>query len=227
MRSLHWLNPDSPPDAFPPVERALNDPSGLLAAGGDLRPQRLLSAYRRGIFPWYSEGQPILWWSPDPRCVLFPEEFQCSRTLAKRLRNAAFEVRINTAFDAVMRACGDPALRPEGTWIIEEMLDAYQQLHTLGHAHSLEIWRDDALVGGLYGVQLGPVFFGESMFSRVTDASKVALLHLCRQALPQPIRLIDCQMATPHLRSLGARTLPRAEFVGLLNALLPTTTEYA
>lgn len=217
MNQLLWLSEQDPPDAFPAVEQALLEPQGLLAAGGDLSPERLLAGYRRGIFPWYSHGQPILWWSPDPRAVLFPDELKISRSLAKRARNRGFEVRVNTAFAAVMAACGDRHLRPEGTWITRDMRLAYQQLHQQGCAHSVETWLDGQLVGGLYGVRLGRVFFGESMFSRVSDASKIALKALCSQQLGTPLMLIDCQMATPHLLSLGVREIPRREFVALLH----------
>jgi leucyl/phenylalanyl-tRNA--protein transferase len=198
------------------VELALNEPPGLLAAGGDLRPERLLAAYRRGIFPWYSRGQPILWWSPDPRTVLFPRELKVSRSLAKTIRKRGFEARFNTEFSGVMAGCGDRALRPEGTWINNDMHQAYQRLHQLGFAHCMETWLDDELVGGLYGVQLGRVFYGESMFSRVTDASKFALKMLCDRLIDQQVVMIDCQMSTPHLLSLGAREIPRREFVELL-----------
>jgi leucyl/phenylalanyl-tRNA--protein transferase len=213
MSTVVWLGESDTPDAFPPVEQALKEPDGLLAAGGDLSPERLLAAYRRGIFPWYSRGQPILWWSPDPRAVLSPREMKVSRSLAKTLRNAGFVVRFDTVFGEVMRACG--ALRPEGTWISREMRDAYLRLHRLGHAHSVEVWRDDQLVGGLYGVALGRLFFGESMFSRERDASKVALKHLCDRLIARDYVLIDCQMATTHLQSLGAKLIPRSEFTRL------------
>ena len=220
--NLTWIAPNAPCDAFPPVETALSEPPGLLAAGGNLSPERLLVGYRRGIFPWYSPGQPILWWSPDPRCVLWPQEFKCTRSLAKTARNRGFELRTDTCFAEVMTACGDSALRAEGTWITPDMRHAYQQLYQRGHAHSVETWLDGHLVGGLYGVKLGRVFFGESMFSLERDASKFALLHLCQQTLRDAlgaITLIDCQMATPHLLSLGARNMARSEFVTQLATL--------
>jgi leucyl/phenylalanyl-tRNA--protein transferase len=216
MNQLLWLSESDSPDAFPSVELALTEPSGLLAAGGDLRQERLLAAYRRGIFPWYSHGQPILWWSPDPRAVLFPDEFKTSRSLARTASTRGFELRINSQFASVMAACGDRKLRPEGTWITREMRAAYQALHVSGIAHSVETWLNGELVGGLYGVQLGRVFFGESMFSRVSDASKFALKVLCEGRLNPDLALIDCQMATPHLLSLGVREIPRHEFVELL-----------
>lgn len=220
MSHLVWLSDHDPPEAFPDVETALIDPPGLLAAGGDLRSERLLSAYRRGIFPWYSRGQPILWWSPDPRAVLFPNEFKVSRSLAKTARKRGFEMRVNTDFAAVVASCGDRQLRPEGTWITREMRLAYQQLHEQGWGHSVETWLDGKLVGGLYGVRLGQAFFGESMFSRVTDASKIALKALCEGILSTPLTLIDCQMTTPHLLSLGVRPIPRREYISLLNSAI-------
>ena len=216
--SIVWLSERDSPDAFPPVDRALREPDGLLAAGGDLSPARLLAAYQRGIFPWYSYGQPILWWCPDPRAVLIPQEFKTSRSLAKSMRNKGLETRIDTAFDAVIQACGSDEVRPGGTWLSPEMQAAYLRLHRLGYAHSVETWRGDALVGGLYGVAIGGVFFGESMFSRETDASKIALRKLCDRLIQCEFRLIDCQMATPHLLSLGARLMPRKEFTTLLGS---------
>ena len=181
--SIVWLSERDSPDAFPPVDRALREPDGLLAAGGDLSPPRLLAAYRRGIFPWYSRGQPILWWCPDPRAVLFPGELRVSRSLAKSMRNRGYVTRLNTAFRDVIRACGSSELRPGGTWLSPEMRAAYLKLHRLGFAHSVETWEGERLVGGLYGVALGEVFFGESMFSIERDASKVALKRLCDELL--------------------------------------------
>jgi leucyl/phenylalanyl-tRNA--protein transferase len=214
--SIVWLSERDSPDAFPPVERALREPDGLLAAGGDLSPARLLAAYRRGIFPWYSYGQPILWWCPDPRAVLFPQDFRTTRSLAKSMRNKGMTTRIDTAFDAVIAACGSEKIRPDGTWLSPEMQAAYVRLHRLGHAHSVETWMADRLVGGLYGVSIGGVFFGESMFSFETDASKIALRRLCDHLKDRGFHMIDCQMATPHLQSLGARLLPRTQFIQLL-----------
>ena len=218
---IPWLQPGDPPAAFPPVESALTDPDGLLCAGGDLAPARLLEAYRRGIFPWYSAEQPILWWSPDPRTVLYPAEFRVSRSLAKTLRNRGFAITLDRSFAAVMERCADPALRPEGTWISPQMRAGYQRLHDLGYAHSIEARLDGRLVGGLYGVALGRVFFGESMFSLVRDASKAALHALVRMMLARGDRLIDCQVASAHLASLGARAIPRREFVAELAAAIP------
>jgi leucyl/phenylalanyl-tRNA--protein transferase len=193
----------------------------LLAVGGDLAPERLLAAYRHGIFPWYSEDQPILWWSPDPRAVLFPDELKVSRSLRKTLRKAPFEVRLDSAFRAVMEACAAPRADGLGTWITDEMLDAYTGLHQLGYAHSAECWADGELVGGLYGMALGGVFFGESMFARRTDASKVAFVHLVTQLRAWNFALIDCQVTTAHLTRLGARAIPRAEFEALLDRHAP------
>ncbi|MET0657400.1 MAG: leucyl/phenylalanyl-tRNA--protein transferase [Steroidobacteraceae bacterium] len=218
-RSIVWISENDAAETFPPVERALKEPSGLLAAGGDLSPTRLLAAYRRGIFPWYSAGQPILWWSPDPRAVLYPQGLKISRSLAKNLRNRGYETRIDTAFDTVIRACGSIRLRPGGTWLSPEMTAAYQRLHELGYAHSIETWLDGRLAGGLYGVSLGRMFFGESMFSTERDASKVALKRLCDECMLRDVALIDCQMETPHLMSLGASLMTRAQFSRQVAAL--------
>lgn len=196
---------------FPPVREALDDPNGLLAFGGDLRPGRLLAAYRLGIFPWYNEP-PILWWSPDPRAVLFPDQIHISRSLRKTLRRGGFEVTMDRAFANVIAGCADR----DSTWISHEMRRAYVQMHDLGHAHSVEVWQDDYLVGGLYGMAVGRVFFGESMFSRATDASKIALVHLCGQLQQWKFRVIDCQVGNDHTRSLGAIEIDRNDFSRLL-----------
>ena len=214
---IPWLERNTP---FPPVESALKHPNGLLAAGGDLSPERLLDGYRRGIFPWFSEGDPILWWSPDPRMVLFPDELKVSRSLAKTLRNRAYEVRFDSAFDRVMAGCAAPRKGETGTWITPEMREAYGRLHALGHAHSVETWIDGELAGGLYGVALGRVFFGESMFARVRDASKIALAALVARLKTENFGLIDCQMRTRHLETLGAREIPRRRFSRLLEELV-------
>lgn len=216
--SIVWLSERDSPQAFPPVERALSEPDGLLAAGGDLSPPRLLEAYRRGIFPWYSRGQPILWWCPDPRAVLIPQQIKVSRSLAKTIRNRGFDTRIDHSFREVLRYCGSTELRPGGTWLSPEMRAAYLRLHKLGYAHSVETWLNDRLVGGLYGIALGNVFFGESMFSLERDASKVALKRLCDELVVRGYQIIDCQMATPHLMSLGAELIPRPDFIELLTA---------
>lgn len=205
---------------FPPLERALEQPNGLLAAGGDLSAGRLIAAYRRGIFPWYSEGEPIMWWSPDPRMVLYPAELRVSRSLRKALRREDYEIRVDTAFAEVMRACADPRPGQAGTWVSPAMISAYSALHKHGYAHCVETWRSDTLVGGLYGVAIGHAFFGESMFSRVTDASKLALVHLVRQLARWEFGLIDCQMRTAHLARLGAREIARAEFSRQLQQLV-------
>lgn len=216
MSTLFWINPADGTDSFPPVEHALREPNGLLAAGGDLAPARLIYAYRSGIFPWYNEGQPILWWSPAPRAVLYPSRLKVSRSLRKTLKKGGFKVTLDTAFRQVMQACAAPRTEGGGTWITNEMLDAYCRLHDLGIAHSVEAWRGDDLVGGLYGVAIGRVFFGESMFSRVTDASKVALVHLVRQLERWGYAVIDCQVGSGHLQSLGAEDISRADFNTLL-----------
>jgi len=205
---------------FPPLEEALEDPNGLLAAGGDLSCGRLLAAYRRGIFPWFSEGDPILWWSPDPRMVLYPAQVRVSRSLAKALRRRDYEVRVDSVFPAVMHACAEARGGQTGTWITARMLKGYAALHDLGYAHSVETWRDGDLVGGLYGVALGRAFFGESMFTRATDASKIALVHLARQLERWHFGLIDCQMHTAHLASLGAVEIARSAFSSALEQLV-------
>ena len=207
---IPWLEDNMP---FPPVEKALRDPNGLLAAGADLSPERLLDAYRHGIFPWFNRGEPILWWSPSPRMVLRPGELKVSRSLMKRLRRREFEVRADTAFTEVMRACAAPRQGQGGTWITTKMQRAYARMHELGYAHSVECWQEGALLGGLYGVGIGRAFYGESMFSRRTDASKVALGHLTRYLESRGFCVLDCQMSTTHLASLGAREIPRGEFV--------------
>lgn len=220
---IPWLQGDAP---FPDVETALADPNGLLAAGDDLSAERLLAAYRRGIFPWFSAGQPVLWWSPAPRMVLFPAELKVSRSLAKVLRNSAYEIRFDTAFQDVMRACAAPRPGQNGTWITDDMVNAYARLHSLGYAHSVETWVEGELAGGLYGIAIGGMFYGESMFMRRRDASKIALVQLVRQLATRGFGMIDCQMRTGHLASLGGREIPRTEFsqrlAELINYALPT-----
>lgn len=224
MNTVHWISPDSAPDHFPDPAQALADPPGLLAGGGDLSVERLLAAYRRGIFPWYLPGQPVLWWSPDPREVLFPAEFHVSRSLRRVIRRGEFLVTEDQDFAAVILACasgrnGDAdegADSGPGTWITAGMRAAYTALAALGHAHSIEVWRDGELAGGLYGVRTGRVFSGESMFSRRNDASKVALTHLVSRCGSRGIELIDCQLPSAHLRSLGSRAIPRREFLARL-----------
>ncbi len=214
---IPWLAPGDP---FPPLERALEEPNGLLAAGADLSVPRLIEAYERGIFPWYSEGQPPLWWSPDPRMVLLPPELKLPRSLRQRLARRDYEVRTDTAFEDVIRACAAPRPGQEGTWITAELAAAYVALHRAGHAHSVETWIGGELAGGLYGVALGRLFFGESMFTRVPDASKIALAHLVRQLERWRYGMIDCQMKTAHLARFGAREIPRSEFMRKLSILV-------
>jgi leucyl/phenylalanyl-tRNA--protein transferase len=214
---IPWLAAD---DDFPPVARALREPNGLLAAGADLSVPRLVQAYRRGIFPWYSDDQPILWWSPDPRMVLYPGELKVSRSLGKRLRRRDYRVTADTAFAQVIRACSQPRADDAGTWITEAMVEAYCALHRAGHAHSVETWMDGDLAGGLYGVALGRAFFGESMFTLRPDASKIAFVHLVRQLRRRDCGVIDCQMATAHLARFGAREVPRTEFLRKLGELV-------
>lgn len=214
---IPWLTPHAP---FPPLEAALAKPNGLLAAGGDLSPQRLLEAYRCGIFPWFNAGEPILWWSPDPRMVLLPSELRVSRSLNKVLHKGNYEIRMDSAFSQVMQACAAPRKGQSGTWIHPEMISAYAALHEAGVAHSVEIWVDGELMGGLYGVSQGKMFFGESMFSRIPDASKIAFVHLVRQLQRWDFGMIDCQMKTAHLASFGAREIPRIEFSQRLRELV-------
>lgn len=217
MARLHLLDPKRVD--FPPPDRALDDPNGLLAVGGDLTVKWLLAAYGSGVFPWFDDDRgPILWWSPDPRAVLFPDELQVSRRLQRRLKNGGFRVTLDRAFRDVVRACAAPRPGSSGTWITPRMQRAYGRLHRSGYAHSIEVWRGDALVGGLYGVSLGSMFFGESMFFRETDASKVALVCLVRRIESWGFSLLDCQVMNPHLASLGARAIPRREFLDLLAA---------
>lgn len=213
MSTIRWLSASEGPDALPPASAALEEPNGLLAAGGALTPEWILAAYRAGIFPWYESGQPILWWSPDPRAVLRPDDLHVSRSLRRRLRSGQFRVSADRAFDAVLAGCAEPRRYTEATWITHDMARAYARLHTLGYAHSFEAWAGDTLAGGLYGVAIGRVFFGESMFARRTDASKVAFVHAVRFLASRGFGLIDCQVATAHLTRLGATTMPRKAFV--------------
>ncbi len=207
-------------DPFPAVERALHTPNGLLAAGDGLSTARLLDAYRNGIFPWFNPDEPVLWWSPDPRMVLIPSEFHRSASLAKRLRKRDYRICTDTCFEKVMRACAAPRDGHQGTWISAEMIAAYCALHTQGYAHSIELWQNDELVGGLYGVSLGKMFYGESMFSRISSASKIVMAHLACQLQRWQFGMIDCQMYTSHLASLGAREMPRKEFVQRVQELV-------
>ena len=212
-----WLlPPDAPATAFPAVATATAD--GLLAIGGDLSPARLIAAYRRGIFPWYSAGEPILWWSPAPRMVMSPDQLHLGRSLRKRLRQQPYQITLDHAFSAVIAGCAAPRAGADGTWITAAMIDAYCQLHRLGYAHSVEAWQEGLLVGGLYGIAIGQIFFGESMFSRANDASKIAFAHLVQQLQQWRFALIDCQMETAHLRRFGATAVPREQFLGQLQA---------
>ena len=213
---LPWLDPTGSPQSLPDPRTALEEPNGLLAMGGALTPDWLLTAYRRGIFPWFSEHQPILWWSPDPRAVFDPARFLASRSLGQSIRNRGYRTSVNRDFGAVIGACAAPRDDGGGTWITDSMRQAYELLHRRGEAHSVETWAGEELVGGLYGVRVGRMFFGESMFSRARDASKVALARLMAEARADGIGLIDCQMPTAHLSSLGAETIRRSEFLARL-----------
>ncbi|WP_151670689.1 leucyl/phenylalanyl-tRNA--protein transferase [Nitrincola schmidtii] len=209
-----WLEDSASP--FPPVKRALHNPNGLLAAGGELSPQRLLTAYRQGIFPWFNPGEPILWWSPDPRCVIHPSEIHISKSLRKFIRQSDYTVTFDKAFTKVMQACAEPRSYQQGTWISPKMIAAYTALHHQGIAHSVEVWDGENLVGGLYGLSIGSLFFGESMFSRQTNASKIAFSFLCVQLQQWGFNLIDCQVHNEHLESLGAKLIERDAFCALL-----------
>lgn len=214
---LYLLDPKDPQAPFPDVDMAEREPDGLLAVGGDLSATRLINAYRRGIFPWFGDGDPILWWSPNPRTALFPERLRISRSLRKTLRRGRFGATMDREFDAVIQACAEPRGEDGGTWLVPDMIAAYRRLHGHGYAHSVEVWQDGALVGGLYGVAIGRVFFGESMFTRVSDASKVSLVHLCRTLTERGFGLIDCQVLTGHLIRMGAEQIPREDFIRLLD----------
>lgn len=219
MLQLTWLNEQDL--EFPPADLALDEPPGLLAVGGDLSPARLVKAYRSGIFPWYQDGQPLLWWCPDPRTVLLPGQLHISRSMRKFLKRNDFSVSFNTSFAEVMQGCAEPRNYTSATWITQDMQNAYCELHRLGIAHSVEVWEQEQLVGGLYGLAIGKVFFGESMFSRRTNASKMAFIHLARQLDDWGFELIDCQMPTEHLFSFGAQSLERQQFIQRLANLCP------
>ncbi len=210
---LHWLDPRHPLQPFPPVHLAMREPNGLLAIGGDLSLTRLLRAYAQGIFPWYNPDEPILWWCPDPRAVLVPDRLHVSRSLHRTIRRADYAVTLDRAFEAVLDGCAAPRRGSQGTWLGGDMRRAYRQLHAHGHAHSVEVWRAGTLIGGLYGVVSGRVFFGESMFSAATDGSKLAMFWLCRQLQAWHFSLIDCQVKSPHLDRLGAMEMPRETFL--------------
>lgn len=216
MTAPYWLNPLDANYEFPPVELALSEPNGLLAIGGDLKPERIIKAYQHGIFPWFSTGQPILWWSPNPRAVLFPDQLRVSRSLRKTIKKEIYTITLDQAFNDVIHACAAPRNTSNGTWITPQMINAYCELHRRGLAHSVEAWQNGQLAGGLYGIAIGKVFFGESMFSQVTDASKVAFVYLVTQLQRWGFHLIDCQVTTSHLTSLGATEIERQRFVELL-----------
>jgi len=224
--NITWISSDDPPDAFPDIESAFDMPDGLLAAGGDLSPERLLYAYQHGIFPWYDSGQPILWWSPDPRCVIRPHEFHISRRLRRSLSRSKLEVSFNQAFSDVIAACAEDRIGQQGTWITDDMTDAYTRLHGEGWAHSIEIWQENSLVGGLYGLAIGQAFFGESMFSRQTNASKAAMLALCQQMVLNDFEILDCQVESPHLISLGASLMPRNKFAAVLRRACKSNSQF-
>ena len=213
---IPYLAHDDDVTPFPSVSTALSEPNGLLMAGGNLSPSRLIAAYKNGVFPWYEAGEPILWWSPDPRCVIFPDDIRITRSLNKTIRNSEFLIKENTAFRDVMNACAAPRRNSNGTWVTSDMINAYCRLNEMGIAHSVEVWRDDELVGGLYGIKLGHVFIGESMFSRQSNVSKIALVHLAKS---DDIHLIDCQLETAHLNSMGATCIKRERYIELLNTL--------
>ena len=222
-----WLSPTDPPDSFPHVDLAQREPDGLLAAGGDLSTERLLVAYRSGIFPWYEEGQPILWWSPDPRCVLRPKDFHVSRRLRQYARSTTLTLSCNRAFDKVIVACAGHRKSQQGTWITTDVMSAYLALHADGWAHSVEVWDGEDLVGGIYGLSIGRVFFGESMFSAQNNASKFAMLGLCSILAQNDFELLDCQVLSQHLLTLGACLITRAEFSEILRGFCATDDQFA
>ncbi|QHS09449.1 leucyl/phenylalanyl-tRNA--protein transferase [Sinimarinibacterium sp. NLF-5-8] len=222
---LHWLDPLTPDQPFPAVHLAMREPNGLLAIGGDLSVSRLIRAYRQGIFPWYNPDEPILWWCPDPRAVLPPTQLRVSRSLRKAIQRADYAVTLDRAFSQVLDACAQPRRGSRGTWLGQPMQQAYAQFHQSGHAHSIEVWRQAKLIGGLYGVVSGRVFFGESMFSQATDASKIALYWLCQELIERQFALIDCQIASDHLASLGARQCSRVEFLQQLASTFASPCE--
>lgn len=223
---IRYISSADAPDAFPDIDNACREPNGLLAAGGDLSRERLLYAYQHGIFPWYEDGQPILWWSPDPRCVLEPHEFHVAERFERWLRRTPFVITFNRAFDAVIKGCAGQRMGQHGTWITAEMRGAYSALHRDGWAHSVEVWNGESLAGGLYGLAIGKVFFGESMFSRESNASKCAMLALCRELTHCDFGLLDCQVVSPHLLTLGAVTMPRSEFRMMLESACPEQTRF-
>lgn len=214
---IYWVQDNILATSFPPLEKALRDPDGLLAIGGTLSKNRLLDAYSKGIFPWFNHGQPVMWWSPDPRCVLFPKEIKISKSLAKRIKQGCFKITYNTAFWDVINECAAARKGIHDTWITDEIKEAYFNLYKMGYAHSVECWQENKLVGGLYGIAMGKIFFGESMFSSRSDASKVALVSLSEQLIEKDFKLIDCQVHSKHLQSLGAKPIQREFFIQFLN----------
>jgi len=221
-----WLSPSDSPDSFPDISKALREPDGLLAAGGDLSPDRLLHAYLTGIFPWFDDGQPILWWSPDPRCVLRPREFQTSSRMRRAIRSSSAEITINRSFSEVIQSCSGPRRSEQGTWITAEMIEAYETLHAEGWAHSIEVRDGNSLIGGLYGLAIGRMFFGESMFSQRSNASKLAMLGLSEILDDNAFEMIDCQVVSQHLLTLGAVAIPREEFAAHLLSSCPSLTRF-
>ena len=215
---ITWLTPQDPPSAFPDIGSAMSEPDGLLAAGGDLGTDRLLYAYRKGIFPWYDDGQPILWWSPDPRCILTPGDYHIARRLRRTIPNSDVELTVNRSFTDVIRACAGPRRSQQGTWITPDMIGAFEALHNDGWAHSVEARREGRLIGGVYGIAIGKAFFGESMFSAETNASKLALLGLCQTLVRHDFEVFDCQVVSGHLLTLGARMIPRRDFGAILES---------
>ena len=213
----YWIDPYDESGGFPDINLAMKEPNGLLAVGGNLTPKRLVDAYKKGIFPWYTEGQPILWWAPDPRSVLFPDKLNISRSTIKKIRQDKYHITVDRAFKQVITQCAAPRSDGNGTWLTSQMIDAYSNLHELGYAHSAECWLDGELVGGLYGVSIGRVFFGESMYSRNSDASKIAFIYLATQLKEWGYAMIDCQVHSNYLQSLGASVIPRQEYINLIN----------
>ena len=221
-----WLSPDDPPDAFPDIGGALQEPDGLLAAGGDLNIARLLHAYRSGIFPWFDDGQPILWWSPNPRCVLYPSDFRTSSRFRRSIGTSHATITINQSFGDVIRACAGPRRSEQGTWITADMIAAYEALHADGWAHSIEVREGNDLSGGLYGIAIGKMFFGESMFSQQSNASKMAMLCLCEILHANGFSMIDCQVVSRHLTTLGAIAISRSKFAAHLQSACTTPTRF-
>ena len=225
--NLPWLDPNDPEAPFPPAETALKDPEGLVAAGGDLKPTRLLHAYHQGLFPWYEEGQPILWWSPNPRGILYPRDFIAHKSLLRTIRNNHWKISYDKSFLDVMKACAEPRNNSRGTWITDDMVEAYMNLHESNHAHSLEVYNESGeLIGGVYGISIGTIFFGESMFSRVTDASKVALLYLSAYLDSWGYAIIDTQLPSAHLTSLGGSKMTRDKYLSVLSTFTKKSSHH-